>query len=77
MKFYGNVAGVIHTAQQQAYEKPIDGTRACPLCGRKFAPMRNRRYCSPECRKAAYAEKNRENSRKYARKMSRARRACA
>ena len=65
MKFYGNVAGVIHTAQQQAYEKPIDGTRTCSRCGAKFIANRNRRYCSDECRKLAYMEKHRENSRRY------------
>ena len=77
MILQGNVRGYIYPITQQAYDEPIDGTKRCHRCGRKFEAVRNRRYCSEECRKAANLEKHRECSRRSARKMSRARRACA
>lgn len=42
--------------------------------GIEFPANRNRRYCSNECRKLANAEKHRERSRRYARKVRRMRR---
>jgi len=74
MILQGNVRGYIYPITQQAYDEPIDGTKRCRRCGRKFEAVRNRRYCSDECRKLANAEKHRACSRRYARKMSRARR---
>lgn len=74
MILQGTVRGGIYPVVQQSYNGPIDGTKTCLWCGSKFPANRNRRYCSDECRKLANAEKHRECNRRYARKMSRARR---
>ena len=32
-------------------EKPKPNTKECPVCGKRFVPLRgNRKYCSEECR---------------------------
>lgn len=74
MIMQGCVKGTVYPVVQQAFDKPIDGTKRCRRCGRKFEARGNRRYCSDECRKAANLEKHRAYSRRYA---ERARRACA
>ena len=71
MILQGNVRGYIYPITQQAYYEPIDGTKRCRRCGRKFEAVRNRRYCSDECRKMANAEKHRERSRRYAERLRR------
>ena len=71
MILQGNVKGGVYPITQQAYDEPIDGTKRCRRCGRKFDAMRNRRYCSDECRKLANAEKHRECSRRYAERARR------
>lgn len=73
MILQGNVRGYIYPITQQAYDEPIDGTKRCRRCGRKFEAVRNRRYCSDECRKMANLEKHRECSRKYQEMKRRAR----
>ena len=73
MILQGNVKGGVYPIVQQAYDEPIDGTKRCRRCGRKFEAVRNRRYCSEECRKLANAEKHRERSRKYQEMKRRAR----
>ena len=73
MILQGNVRGYIYPVTQQAFDEPIDGTKRCRRCGRKFEAVRNRRYCSDECRKTAKLEKHRAYSRRYAERMRRAR----
>lgn len=75
MKLQGNVKGHIYVVTQQAYDGPIDGTRPCKWCGAKFEVNRNRQYCSDRCRNLAYAEKNRESSKRYNARKARERRA--
>ena len=68
MKFYGNVKGGTYPVTQQEYEKPIDATRQCGYCGRKFAydpEIRLRAYCSHECKRKAQVRHVR-NSKKRA-----------
>lgn len=79
MRLQGTVRGGIYPVVQQSYDEPIDGAKICKQCGSNFVPrgQGNHTYCSDACRKAANLEKHRECSRRYARKMSRARRACA
>ena len=53
MKLQGNVRGSIYPVEQQAYDEPIDATRRCGYCGRKFAydhAVRLKAYCSHECK---------------------------
>lgn len=73
MIMQGCVKGAIYPITQQAYDEPIDGTKRCRRCGRKFEAVRNRRYCSDECRVASNMEKHRAYSRRYAERMRRAR----
>ena len=74
MKLQGQVGGTVHAITQQAPDEPMDGTRACKVCGRKFVPegSGHRVYCSVECRQAAHREHLRKswarNSHKYRRK---------
>jgi hypothetical protein len=32
----------------------IETTTACPVCRHPFTPIRRQRYCSPDCRQAAW-----------------------
>lgn len=50
-------------------KKPIpDGWKACECCGNGFKPKQGKRFCDIECRRTAYAEKDREIKREYMRK---------
>ena len=53
MRFYGNVAGVIHDTQQPT-KAPIDGGRRCRNCHEWFDHRESGMYayCSKECRDA-------------------------
>lgn len=77
MIMQGCVKGTVYPVVQQAFGEPIDGTKRCKRCGRKFEARGNRRYCSEECRIASNADKHKESSRRYAEKMRRARMAVA
>lgn len=38
-------------AELAPIEKPKPNTKECPVCGKRFIPLRgNRKYCSEECR---------------------------
>ena len=46
---------------------PAPELRTCPICGRRFLPKRQQRYCTPLCQ----AEANRRMTRERMRKMRR------
>jgi hypothetical protein len=49
-------------------EKPKpDGWRECEHCGKPFQPKQGKRFCTEECRREAYREKDRAFSREYQR----------
>ena len=67
MKLQGNVKGAVYPVEQQAYDKPIDATRACGYCGRKFVydPItRLKAYCSHECKHQAHLESSKRSYRR-------------
>lgn len=70
MKLQGNVRGSIYPVEQQAYDEPIDATRRCGYCGRKFAydsKTRLKSFCSFECKHNMKLERAKQYRRRKAR----------
>lgn len=63
MVLQGQVGGYSYPIVQQEYEKPIDGTKTCKICKRKFVPKgrKNQVYCSNECRAKGIARQKRNS----------------
>lgn len=67
MILQGCVRGAIYPVTQQAYEEPIDATRRCGHCGRRFVydpETRLRAFCSMECKHQAHLAQARASRRR-------------
>ena len=71
MILQGNVNGYLYPVVQQAYDAPIDATKRCAFCGRKFVAKGRgcHTYCSQACRVEA---KRRQKIASYKRRKARA-----